>query len=307
MRAVAAISSSVPLTCLCSSRVVLSPSSTPIISRCNRPVALFRSFPSSSWAGKRRTRESRCEFVQLDHSTEKRLSLVVVRGSASPAVEAPVRTTLESMEVLVKAATGHPDKLGDCPFSQRVLLTLEEKHIPYSAKYVDMSNKPQWFLEANPGGKVPVIKHEEKWIADSDVITVLLEELHPEPSLVSPEETKSVGSNIFGAFIKFLTSKDPADGTEKALLDELTAIDEQLKKSGKYINGEKVTSVDLALAPKLYHLKTALGHYKKWAVPDSLPNVKRYMEDLFSRESFQKTKAVEEYVVKGWEAKVNAA
>ncbi|CAN7016006.1 unnamed protein product [Brassica oleracea var. botrytis] len=31
------------------------------------------------------------------------------------------------IEVCVKAASGAPDVLGDCPFSQRVLLTLEEK------------------------------------------------------------------------------------------------------------------------------------------------------------------------------------
>ncbi|KAL2642409.1 hypothetical protein R1flu_009996 [Riccia fluitans] len=301
MRAVAAISSSISLTCYGSSRLGFPSTSSCAIPRYNRSVARFGSL-SSSWIGQRGD-----EFVQLDQSREKRLSVLVVRASATSAVEAPVPTSVESMEVLVKAADGHPDKLGDCPFSQRVLLTLEEKHVPYSAKYIDTSNKPQWFLEANPEGKVPVIKHEGKWIADSDVITVLLEELYPEPSLISPEETKTIGSKIFGTFIKFLTSKDPTDGTEQALLDELSALDEHLKTSGKYMNGEKVTSVDLALAPKLYHLKIALGHYKKWAMPDTLQNVQRYMEDIFSRESFQKTKAVEEYVVKGWEAKVNAA
>jgi glutathione S-transferase len=30
------------------------------------------------------------------------------------------------------------------PFSQRVLLTLEEKKITYEMKLVDLSNKPEW-------------------------------------------------------------------------------------------------------------------------------------------------------------------
>ena len=30
------------------------------------------------------------------------------------------------------------------PFSQRVLLTLEEKKVPYEMKLVDLSNKPEW-------------------------------------------------------------------------------------------------------------------------------------------------------------------
>lgn len=30
------------------------------------------------------------------------------------------------------------------PFSQRVLLTLEEKKVPYEMKLIDVSNKPDW-------------------------------------------------------------------------------------------------------------------------------------------------------------------
>lgn len=47
-------------------------------------------------------------------------------------------------------------------------------------------------MEANPAGKVPVIKDGDKWVADSDVITQLLEEKYPEPSLKTPEDKKSV-------------------------------------------------------------------------------------------------------------------
>ena len=48
------------------------------------------------------------------------------------------------------------------------------------------------FLEVNPEGKVPVIKHEGKWVPDSDVITQILEEKHPEPSLITPPEKAAV-------------------------------------------------------------------------------------------------------------------
>jgi glutathione S-transferase len=47
-------------------------------------------------------------------------------------------------------------------------------------------------LEANPAGKVPVMKEGDKFVADSDVITQLLEEKFPEPSLKTPEEYASV-------------------------------------------------------------------------------------------------------------------
>ncbi|XP_048135301.1 glutathione S-transferase DHAR2 [Rhodamnia argentea] len=212
-----------------------------------------------------------------------------------------------ALEICVKSATGAPDVLGDCPFCQRVMLTLEEKKVPYKSRLVDLSNKPQWFLEINPEGKVPLIKIHDKWIADSDVIVGILEEKYPEPSLTPPPEFASVGSKIFISFVKFVKSKDPSDGTEQALLDELKALDGHLKAHGPYIAGVKITAVDLNLAPKLFHLEVALGHFKKWTIPESLTHVHSYTKLLFSRESFVKTKPAKEHVVTGWALKVNAA
>ncbi|KAH9552656.1 hypothetical protein CY35_09G077900 [Sphagnum magellanicum] len=209
-------------------------------------------------------------------------------------------TAVQPIEVLVKAASGEPDRLGDCPFSQRVLLTLEEKGIPYNAKYVDTANKPDWFLEANPEGKVPVIKYEGKWVADSDVITKILEETYPQTSLVTPEDKASIGSKIFSSFVKFLKSKDPSDGSEEALVEELKTLNEYLKTNGPFINGDKISAVDLSLAPKLYHLKVALAHYKNWSIPEDLNNLQNYIKLVHSRESFEKTKAPEYVVIKGW-------
>ncbi|CAN4096031.1 unnamed protein product [Withania somnifera] len=210
-----------------------------------------------------------------------------------------------AVEVCVKAAVGAPNVLGDCPFSQRVLLTLEEKKVPYKMHLINVSDKPKWFLEVNPEGKVPVINFGDKWIPDSDVIVGLLEEKYPNPSLIAPPEFASMGSKIFPAFVSFLKSKDSTDGTEQALLDELKTLEEHLKAHGPYVNGQNICSVDMSLAPKLYHLEVALGHFKKWSVPEILSHVHNYMKLLFGRESFQKTKAAEEYVIAGWAPKVN--
>lgn len=49
------------------------------------------------------------------------------------------------------------------------------------------------FLKINPEGKVPVFNGGDgKWIADSDVITQVIEEKYPTPSLVTPPEYASV-------------------------------------------------------------------------------------------------------------------
>ncbi|CAL0301250.1 unnamed protein product [Lupinus luteus] len=73
-------------------------------------------------------------------------------------------------------------------------------------------------------------------------------------------------------------SKDPNDGTEQALLVELKALEDHLKAHGPYVAGEKVTGIDLALAPKFYHLVIALGHFKNWAIPESLAHFHNYIK-----------------------------
>ncbi|KAI5069591.1 hypothetical protein GOP47_0015892 [Adiantum capillus-veneris] len=208
---------------------------------------------------------------------------------------------VEPVEVLVKAATGEPEKLGDCPFCHRVLLTLEEKGVPYDLKLVDLANKPDWFVEINPEGKVPVVKHEGKWVPDSDVITQIIEERYPEPPLQTPADKASVGSKVFSSFVKFLKSKDSSDGSEEALVAELTALNVYLKENGPFIAGDKITAADLSLAPKLLHLKVALAHYKKWSIPSDLTYLNNYMEAVHTRESFVKTKAADEHIVAGWQ------
>lgn len=48
------------------------------------------------------------------------------------------------------------------------------------------------FLEVNPEGKVPVIKFDDKWIAESDVIVGAIEEKYPNPPLAPPPEVSSL-------------------------------------------------------------------------------------------------------------------
>ncbi|KAK1271173.1 Glutathione S-transferase DHAR2 [Acorus gramineus] len=238
--------------------------------------------------------------LSLHRSTDsiETLKRTAHAGNPPPSMAAAV---VSPLNVCVKAAAGAPNILGDCPFSQRVLLTLNEKSLPYNMKLINVSNKPQWFLEVNPEGKVPVLELDGKWVSDSDVITQLIEERYPIP----PLSTTSEGSKIFSTFVTFLTSKDPNDGSEQALLNELRALDEHLKVHGPYVNGENVSAVDLSLAPKLYHLEVTLGHFKNWTVPEDLAHVHAYMKSLFARESFVKTSAAKEYVIAGWEPKVN--
>uniref|UniRef100_A0A0D6QZ45 GST N-terminal domain-containing protein n=2 Tax=Araucaria cunninghamii TaxID=56994 RepID=A0A0D6QZ45_ARACU len=253
----------------------------------------FTSFCNSQFLGSQHVSISSATLSSRKPLTHK--NRVIVRSMAETA-SAP-------LDICVKASVTSPGTPGDCPFCQRVMLTLEEKHVPYNTRLVDLSNKPDWLFEISPEGKVPVIKLDDKWIPDSDVITRMLEEKYPNPSLETPPDKASVGSKIFPAFIKFLMT--PTGDTEKVLLEELRALNEHLKANGPFINGTDVCAADLSLAPKLFHMETALGHFRSWSVPEEFTYVNNYTKALFSRESFAKTKPLKEDVIAGWSKKVN--
>eukprot|EP00963_Diacronema_lutheri_P008113 scaffold698_cov333-Pavlova_lutheri.AAC.5 len=210
-------------------------------------------------------------------------------------------------EVVVKGAPPEIQKLGDCPFCHRVLLTMEEMEVPYETKLVDLGNKPDWLLEINPLGKVPVLRMGDKeYMPDSDEICAFLEKEYPEQALGTPEGAKEVGSKVFPAFAAFFKSKDPSDGTEQELLEQLRALNDYLQKSGPYVGGQTVCTVDMALAPKLHHMDLVLKEFKNWEVPEDMPAVKKYIALMRERPSFKATHYDNEIVYMGWKKKLES-
>lgn len=70
------------------------------------------------------------------------------------------------------------------PFSRKVRLSLAEKRIE-----VELVEERYWeqdadFLRRNPAGKVPVLKMDNRVMADSTAICEYLEEKHPSPALL---------------------------------------------------------------------------------------------------------------------------
>ncbi|MEE8212846.1 MAG: glutathione S-transferase family protein, partial [Acidiferrobacterales bacterium] len=45
-----------------------------------------------------------------------------------------------------------------CPYVQRCVMTLLEKGVAHDIDYVDLSDRPDWFVELSPLGKVPVLE-----------------------------------------------------------------------------------------------------------------------------------------------------
>ena len=71
-----------------------------------------------------------------------------------------------------------------CPYAHRTRLVLMHKGVDFSLTEIDLSNKPDWFAEVSPYGKVPSIRHDGRIVYESAIINEYLDEAFPEPALM---------------------------------------------------------------------------------------------------------------------------
>ncbi len=68
------------------------------------------------------------------------------------------------------------------------MILLRAKDIEFDVTYINLQDKPDWFLELSPHGKVPVLKVGDEVLFESNAIAEYLDEvvpprLHPEDPL----------------------------------------------------------------------------------------------------------------------------
>jgi glutathione S-transferase len=110
-----------------------------------------------------------------------------------------------------------------CPYVQRAAISLAEKAVPFDRVYVDLANKPAWFLDLSPLGKTPVLKVDDRAIFESAVILEYLEEtrphpLHPADPLRRAEHRTWIefGSAVLSDIAGLYSAKDQAAFAAKA-------------------------------------------------------------------------------------------
>mmetsp|Transcript_29256 Transcript_29256/g.45463 ORF Transcript_29256/g.45463 Transcript_29256/m.45463 type:complete len:250 (-) Transcript_29256:864-1613(-) len=221
------------------------------------------------------------------------------------------------MVLYVKAAEDGKS-VGDCPFTQYVRMVLEEKGLDYDVRPCTAETKPQWLIELYEG-KMPALRHRRECYTESEVIAQYLEFFFSGDeyaSLAKPKkkdmsEASEVVGKIFPAIAKYLKhtpdGDDEDDELKNGLGEALSLLEAHLTgegRTGPFIvgDGEHITLLDCNLAPKLYHMKVGMTAFKDNAVrvDDDFPAVAGYINTMFNRESFIKTKYPEETIVWGW-------
>ncbi|WP_238705033.1 glutathione S-transferase family protein [Parasedimentitalea marina] len=80
-----------------------------------------------------------------------------------------------------------------CPFVQRVTALLEAKHLPYEIEYINLSDKPQWFMDISPTGQVPMLVTEGGTaLFESDAIVEYIDEVTAPLVDVSTPEQRAI-------------------------------------------------------------------------------------------------------------------
>src|SRR5215475_254342 len=109
-----------------------------------------------------------------------------------------------------------------CPYVQRAVIALAEKGVPFDRVYIDLADKPNWFLAISPLGKVPLLKVDDAVIFESAVILEYLEEteanpLHPADPLPRADHRAWIefGSSVLNDIWGFYTAAD--DGALRAM------------------------------------------------------------------------------------------
>jgi len=135
------------------------------------------------------------------------------------------------------------------------------KKVAYNVKYIDLADKPDWFLKISPLGKVPVLQVGDEVLFESAVINEYVDEAHgPSLHLKDPLkkaqerayiELSSVATmNYFQAAVA--SDRETFEAKKEALEGNLSFLLE--KYQGPFFRGTDFSLVDTSLIPLLQRM-----------------------------------------------------
>lgn len=177
-----------------------------------------------------------------------------------------------------------------CPFVQRVTALLEAKKILYEIKFIELSDKPQWFLDISPNGQVPIlITEDDKVLFESDAIVEYLEEAYPVlQSDVTPEDRAVNRAWSYLASKHYLVQcSAQRSGDAETLAKRAGKLSKVFDKVEKkldgtpFFNGSELSMVDVAWLP-LLHRANVIEEHTGYDFIGDRPKLKYWQEQLLN-------------------------
>ena len=186
-----------------------------------------------------------------------------------------------------------------CPYAQRTQILLGEKAIEHDAVEVDINDKPAWFLELTPAGRVPVIRHGDFILWESATVNEYLDATFPGPALrprderklaVIRNEIKHFDSVFLAMLYKLLFEQNST--VQRPLREDVTNglcyLESRLDAiqgaadNGPYWMGTDLTLADLAMYPFFERLPV-FNHYRDVTMPASCSRLRRWLDTMTER------------------------
>ena len=177
-----------------------------------------------------------------------------------------------------------------CPFVQRVTALLEAKKIPYEIEFINLNNKPQWFLDIAPNGQVPVLITESGIpLFESDAIVEYLDEIYaPIEKQITPEERAIDRAWSYQAVKHYLVQCSAMrSGDQETLAQRTEKLGKAFEKVEKqlgdepYFKGKTISNVDISWLP-LLHRASIIEKHTCYDFVSKYPKVKQWQNALLN-------------------------
>ncbi|MDH3582489.1 MAG: glutathione S-transferase family protein [Hyphomicrobiales bacterium] len=196
------------------------------------------------------------------------------------------------------ASTFHLISSVTCPWVQRAVIMLRAKGVEFDVTYIDLREKPDWFLDISPHGKVPVLKVDDVALFESNAIAEYLDEtfeprLHPTDPIKRAQNrawTDFLPTFAWGPGLNNLSYCETKEALPEALetarlrvarLEE--AIARQRGNDGPYFNDDRLCLVDAAYAP-FFQRFAICEKALQTGLLDDFPHVKAWSDALLANE-----------------------
>lgn len=144
------------------------------------------------------------------------------------------------------------------------MIVLRAKNVKFKVTYIDLRDKPDWFLEISPHGKVPVLVVDERPLFESNAIAEYLDEtvvpqLHPVDPIKKarnrawtdfvPDFSRALGA------VSYAKDQETMQAGFELARQRLDRLEEAIRlergNDGPYFNGDQLCLVDASYAPFL--------------------------------------------------------
>lgn len=181
-----------------------------------------------------------------------------------------------------------------CPYVQRAVITLRYKSANFDVDYIDLKNKPEWFLKISPMGKVPVLLiNQKEVIFESSVINELLDEIVGKGTLSNDPIEKAkerawiaYADYLFSDMYSFIHSSETELHANK-LLDKLEKLSDVISDSG-FFKKTGFSILDSAFAPCFFRMMK-FQYFQESPRLMSMKKIRKWIDNLMEQDCVKRS------------------